>query len=351
MHPPGIWGSPLTHQMGTAAEPCSSPSPSPKASARSQGCHRWKGSADGREVGHSPALQMGTMLRERTGGKNKPQPSPPWGSLGRSVSIFPPFPSLTSSAHPRKGQALVALSPQKQEIMLGKGKRSSGVGGRALPRRPPGCHRPRVFPPRPCTSCRCLTQGKPQHPWKSRGSSGCCRGWEGKSKRGGSPRGWNICVAAFRPGVTRVSARNKTSPERGAAVSPQLMNGPKNRFPVYPATNRFWGRGHLLAIFCQAPAQLAPRPAGLWPAPSCPLRCCSIHVRQEKGPAEAAEGWRSRAETRSQPCHQHRAITEHGCRVKPCKKTVGHERQGGTEPAPAPGTERPPGAGGPSRAG
>lgn len=183
--------------------------------------------------------------------------------------------------------------------------------------RPPGCHRPRVFPPRPCTSSRCLAQGKPQHPWKSQGSSGCCRGWEGKSKRGGSPRGWNICVAAFRPGVTRVSARNKTSPERGAAVSPQLMNGPKNRFPVYPATNRFWGRGHLLAIFCQAPAQLAPRPAGLWPAPSCPLRCCSIHVRQGKGPAEAAEGWRSRAESRSQPCHQHHAVPKHGCRVKP----------------------------------
>lgn len=71
--------------------------PQPEASARSQGCHRW------REVSHSPVLQMGTMLGERIRGKDKPQPSSPWGSLGRSVSIFPPFPSLTSSAHPKKG--------------------------------------------------------------------------------------------------------------------------------------------------------------------------------------------------------------------------------------------------------
>lgn len=106
-----------------------------------------------------------------------------------------------------------------------------------------------------------------------------------RASQGEARRAGRFCVVAFRLSVTPVSARNKTSLERGAAVSLRLMNGPKNRFPVYRTRNRFWGRGHLGAIFTSSCPPRSRPPADLWGPPS----RCSICVCQGR---EVAEGWR-----------------------------------------------------------
>lgn len=141
--------------------------------------------------------------------------------------------------------------------------------------------------PSPPTIASC--KGETPAPLEKLRSTGCCQGE--KSEQGKARRAGRFCVVAFRLSVTPVSARNKTSPDREAAVSLRLMNGPKNRFPVYQTKNRFWGRGHLGAIFtssCLPPSRPPQLPLGT----TAPLQ--HPRVPRERGcrRREVAEGWR-----------------------------------------------------------
>lgn len=209
-----------------------------------------------------------------------------------SIILLPQSPQLSSSQESANRGGFISSNLRDA---IKEGGEELDVGGRALPKQLPlrvpsttglspevkstGLSRDPPKPPSPLPHAK----GKPQHPWKSRGARGAA---EGKERARGSPRGWKVLRGGLRLGVTPVSARNKTSPERGAAVSPRLMNGPKNRFPVYRTRNRFWGRGHLGAIFTSSCPPLSRAPGH----PRGPLPRCSIRLPRGKGAAGGMEG-------------------------------------------------------------
>lgn len=114
----------------------------------------------------------------------------------------------------------MALSPQKQEIVLGKGERSSGVGGRALPRAPSRVPPTARVPPSPLHLLPLPRAGQTPAPLEKPRKLRVLPGVGGKEQARGKPAGLEHLRGRLPPRRHPCVSEEQNKPGAGSCRQP-----------------------------------------------------------------------------------------------------------------------------------